>query len=151
MKLFGQKLTPIRILILLGAAFVAYMGFDMIYYSYIEFRGIRTYTETRQPVILVVGLCFILAYLWFKEPYTKQSIFEKFKFDGINDHEYINIDLIKENDPKWINELRKEHKVKPLIAYSKKGSSFAKRKAKKLMIENFFIDFIDYKEMRKVK
>ncbi len=151
MKLFGEKLTPMRILILLGAACIIYMGIDMIYYSYIDFRGVRTYTETRQPVVLVVGLYFVLAYLWFKDPYTEQSIFEKFDFNGISECRYINIDIIKENDPKRINELRKEHKEKPLIAYSKKGSSFAKRKAKKLMIENFFIDFIDYKEMKKVK
>ncbi len=151
MKLFGKKLTPVRMLILLGAAFLLYMGFDMIYYSYIPSHGTRTYTETRQPVVIIVVLLFLQAYLWFKYPFSKQSIFEKFEFNGIGDYKYVNMDLIKENDSEWINELKKEHKEKPLIAYSKKGSSFAKRKAKKLMTEKYFVDFIEYNEMGKVK
>ena len=151
MKLFGKKLTPIRMLILLGATYILYLGLDMLYYSYIPSRGTRIYTETRQPVVLVVGLLFLLAYLWFKDPFTKQSIFEKFEFNGIGNHGYVNIDLIKENDLEWINELKQQHKEKPLIAYSKKGSSFAKSKAKKLMLEKYFVDFIDFEEMGKVK
>ena len=151
MKLFGKKLTPMRILILLGTAFLLHMGFDMIYYSYIPHHGTRMYTETRQPVIIIVVLLFLQAYLQFEDPFTKQSIFEKFEFDGIGNHGYINIDLIKENDLEWINELKQQHKEKPLIAYSKKGSSFAKRKAKKLMLETYFVDFIDFEDMGKVK
>ena len=151
MKLFGKKLTPMRMIILLGATFVLYMGFDMLYYSYIPSRGTRVYTETRQPVVLVVGLLFLLAYLWLKDPFEKQSIFEKFEFDGIRDHRYVNMDLIKEDDSEWINELKQQHKEKPLIAYSKKGSSFAKRKARKLMLEKYFVDFIDYEEIGRMK
>ena len=151
MKLFGKKLTPVRMLILLGGAYVLYMGFDMLYYSYIPHRGTLVYTETRQPVALIVALIFLLVYLWLKDSFTKQSIFEKFEFDGIGDYEYINMDLIKEDDLEWINELKQQHKEKPLVAYSKKGSSFAKNKAKKLMLEKYFIDFIEYNEMGKVK
>ncbi len=151
MKLFGKKLTPIRMLILLGATYILYLGLDMLYYSYIPSRGTRIYTETRQPVVLVVGLLFLLAYLWLKDPFEKQSIFEKFEFNGIGNHGYINIDLIKENDLEWINELKQQHKEKPLIAYSKKGSSFAKSKAKKLMLEKYFVDFIDFEEMESME
>jgi len=36
-----------------------------------------------------------------------------------------------------------------LVSYSKEGALSAKDKAKKLKLEKYFIDFIDYKEIQK--
>jgi len=151
LKLFERNLTFRRIAILAGGALVLYLGIDMLYYSYLPSRGTRTYTETRQPVILVVGLMYLLTFIWLKDLFLDTYPLERFKFHGVNDLRYINIDLIKADDSKWINELRQKYKKEQLIAYSKNGSSSAKNKAKKLDLEKYFIDFIDYKEIKKYR
>jgi len=149
LKLFERNLTFRRIAILAIGAFILYLGIDMLYYSYLPSRGSRTYIETRQPVILVVGLMYLLTFIWIKDLFLDTYPLERFKFHGINDLEYINIDLIKADDSTWINKLREKSKKKQLIAYSKNGSFSAKNKAKKLHLEKYFIDFIDYEEIQK--
>ncbi len=151
MKLFERDLTFRRILILVGGAFILYVGIDMLYYSYLPNRGTRTYTETRHPIILVVGLLYSITFIWLKDLFLDTYPLERFKFHKINDFRYINIDLIKVDDSKWINELRQKYKEEQLIAYSKNGSFSAKNKAKKLNLEKYFIDFIDYKEIQKYR
>ena len=131
MKLFERDLTFRRILILIGGAFVLYVGLDMLYYSYLPHHGRRIYTETRQPVTLVVGLLWGMTYVWLKDLFFDIYPLERFKFHKISNLKYINIDLIKKDDTKWINELRQQstHKKK-LVAYRKEGAIFAKSKAK---------------------
>jgi len=149
MKLFERTLTARRILILLGGIIILYIGIDMLYYSYLPFRGGRTYTETRGSVILVVGLMWWMWWMLLKDLYFDIYPLERFKFHKMSDLKYINIDLLKNDDTEWINELKKQSaNEEKLIAYSKEGSIAAKAKAQKLNLEKYFIDFIDYAEIR---
>ena len=149
MKLFKRSLTFRRIFILLGGAFTVWMGVDMLYNSCLPTRGGCVHTETRQPVILVVGIIWSIAYIWLKDLYYDIYPLERFKPHKIHDFKYVNVDLIKHDDYEWINELKQKQKKEQLIAYSKHGSFSARAKVKKLNLTKYFIDFIDYEEINK--
>jgi len=107
-KLFERTITLRRILIILGGIWILYMGLDMLYHSCLPNRGGCVTTETRSPVILVVGLIWWISYIWLKDLFFDIYPLERFKFHKISNLQYINIDLIKKDDTEWINELRQQ-------------------------------------------
>jgi len=76
---------------------------------------------------------------WFAPQHTKEE-----------QYFHIDIDLIKSDDFSWRKEIREQAKKKKLIAYSKKGAKAAKLRAKRLNIEDCFVDFKDYDAVKNI-
>lgn len=89
--------------------------------------------------LIIIPIVFIIDH-FFISPGEKDDI--KISF--------LNIDLLQEDDQEWINEIKEENiNGKSWVAYSRHGSESAQMKAKKLGIENVFIEFLDDKEVKK--
>jgi len=143
-------MTKRRILIIILALLFIFGIAGMIYDS--AFPGIGVNDPISAPRWFITFVMIVLLYPLFI--YLREEYNSEYAFEGENHRitklKYINIDLIKKRDTKWISEIKQYHQNKEkCIAYSKEGATKARCKAKQLDIEKCFIDFKNKEEVEK--